>query len=63
MSATTSKRQACTDTSGYCDPEGDDLFAQAAVEQDEARRKALCKEVQDILLRDMPMIWADDLGR
>lgn len=51
------KHQAYTNTSGYCNPEVDDLFARAAIEPDEAARKGLYAQVQEILVRDMPMIW------
>lgn len=51
------KHVAYTNTSGYCNEAVDDLFARAAVEPDEAERKALYAEVQQILLEDMPLIW------
>lgn len=51
------KKVAYTNTSGYCNPEVDDLFARASVEPDEEKRKQLYFQVQEILRRDMPMIW------
>ena len=51
------KQRAYTNTSGYCNPEVDALFAAAAIEPDEETRKGFYKKVQAILLRDMPMIW------
>ena len=51
------KHTAYTNTAGYCNPEVDELFAQAAVEPDEERRKQLYADVQAILREDMPMIW------
>lgn len=51
------KHVAYTNTSGYCNPKVDELFAAAAIEPDEEKRKALYFEVGKILREDMPMIW------
>ena len=54
------KNQAYTNTSGYCNPKVDELFAQAALEADFEKRTALYKEVQNLLLAEMPMLWLFD---
>ncbi len=51
------KHTAYTNTSGYCNPEVDKLFAEAAVATDEDKRKELYFQVEKILRHDMPMIW------
>jgi peptide/nickel transport system substrate-binding protein len=54
------KNQAYTNTSGYCNEKVDQLFAEAAREADHDKRKALYREVQDLLIDDMPMVWLFD---
>lgn len=54
------KNQAYTNTSGYCNKKVDELFDAAALEADIAKRTALYKEVQDLLLEEMPMLWLFD---
>ena len=55
------KKQAYTNTSGYCDEEVDKLFAQAAEEADFDKRQALYDKVSKILIEDMPMNWLFDV--
>lgn len=54
------KNQAYTNTSGYCNESVDKIFEAAALEPDFDKRKAMYKEVQDILLEEMPMLWLFD---
>ena len=54
------KKQAYTNTSGYCNSKVDEIFAAAALEADIDKRTALYTEVQDILLEEMPMLWLFD---
>ena len=51
------QHRAYTNTSGYCNPKVDELFAKAAVEPDEEKRKQMYYAVAEILREDMPMIW------
>ena len=46
-----------TNASGYSNPEVDDLFARAAIENDVAKRAALYSDVQKILAEDVPNAW------
>ena len=46
-----------SNTMGYCEERVDELFAEAAVENDEERRAELYREVQQILVEDLPVIW------
>lgn len=46
--------------SGYCNPELDEIFAEAAQETDEAARVALYHQVQEILAEDVPHLWLWD---
>lgn len=54
------KKQAYTNTSGYCNPAVDKIFNAAALEPDYNKRKALYQQVQDVLLAEMPMLWLFD---
>jgi peptide/nickel transport system substrate-binding protein len=54
------KKQAYTNTSGYCNQKVDEIFAAAALEADTEKRRALYFQVQDILLEEMPMLWLFD---
>lgn len=54
------KKQAYTNTSGYCNAEVDKVFAEAALEADFDKRTALYRKAQDMLLADMPMLWLFD---
>jgi len=54
------KNQAYTNTSGYCNEKVDELFLTAALEADFDKRKALYREVQDLLIEEMPMVWLFD---
>lgn len=54
------KNQAYTNTSGYCNQKVDEIFAAAALEADLDKRTALYKEVQDLLIEEMPMLWLFD---
>lgn len=54
------KHQAYTNTSGYCDPKVDELFAAAAVELDDSKRKALYQEVGQIIRDAMPITWISE---
>lgn len=55
------KKQAYTNTSGYCSQKVDEIFAQAAREADLDKRQALYDEVSKILIEDMPMNWLFDI--
>ncbi|WP_417476201.1 ABC transporter substrate-binding protein [Leisingera sp.] len=48
--------------SGYVNPEVDDLFTQAAVQADEAKRRSLYNQAQDIIVDDVPVAWLLELG-
>lgn len=50
-----------TNTAGYSNPEVDRLFAQAANEPDEARRRELYHQVQKILADDVALAWLVEL--
>ena len=54
------KNQAYTNTSGYCNPKVDEIFEAAALEANVDKRTSLYKEVQDMLIEDMPMLWLFD---
>ena len=54
------RHQAYTNTSGYCNKEVDEIFAQAALESDFEKRKALYGRVTTILLEEIPMNWLFD---
>ena len=54
------KKQAYTNTSGYCNRKVDEIFAAAALEANIDKRTALYKDVQDMLLEEMPMLWLFD---
>jgi peptide/nickel transport system substrate-binding protein len=51
------KNRAYTNTSGYCDPEVDALFSQAAIESDELKRKNLYRQVGERIRTAMPITW------
>ncbi|MCP1673506.1 peptide/nickel transport system substrate-binding protein [Natronocella acetinitrilica] len=46
-----------TNTMGYCNERVDELFEQAAVENDEELRAELYAEVQQILVDELPVLW------
>jgi len=46
-----------TNTSGYCNPEADELLASAAVEMDLGKRKKLYADWQQILAKELPGAW------
>jgi len=50
-----------TNTAGYSNPEVDRLFAQAANEPDEAKRRELYHQVQKILADDVALAWLVEL--
>jgi peptide/nickel transport system substrate-binding protein len=51
------QNRAYTNTSGYCDPEVDALFAAAAVENDEIQRQDLYRQVGERIRDAMPITW------
>lgn len=51
------KHRVYTNTSGYCNPEVDKLFAAGVSEPDHEKRVAIYQEVQKILWQDMPIVW------
>ena len=55
------KKQAYTNTSGYCNEKVDMIFAQAAEEADLDKRQVLYDQVSEILIEDMPMNWLFDV--
>jgi peptide/nickel transport system substrate-binding protein len=46
--------------SAYCNPELDEIFAEAAQELDEGRRIELYHQAQQILAEDVPHLWMWD---
>lgn len=46
-----------SNTMGYSNPRVDELFAKAAVENDDAKREQMYAEVQKILAKDVPVAW------
>lgn len=46
-----------SNTMGYKNPQVDELFAKAAVENDPEKRQQQLSEVQRILVEDLPVIW------
>ena len=54
------KNQAYTNTSGYCNEAVDALFAKGAQEANFDKRLAIYKEVQALLVEDMPIFWLTD---
>ncbi len=56
------KKVVWTNTMGYSNPSVDQLFAEAQVEQNTEKRKALYARVQDILTTDLPLIWINEVG-
>ncbi|MFC3231339.1 ABC transporter substrate-binding protein [Marinibaculum pumilum] len=51
------KPQIWTNTQGYSNPKVDELLAQAAVELDQDKRKALYREFQQIVVDDIPLYY------
>ena len=54
------KHVVWTNTSGYCNPELDEIMEKAAVEKDPAKRKELYVQFQQILTEDLPLIWTHE---
>lgn len=54
------KHRAYTNTNGHCDPETDKLFAAAAIETDEAKRKDLYRQVGERIRAAMPITWISE---
>ncbi|BBK44447.1 ABC transporter substrate-binding protein [Allostella vacuolata] len=50
-----------TNTSGYSNPEVDELFAKAAGSTDDAVRKQLYSRVQKIIATDVPVAWTVEI--
>lgn len=46
---------------GYSNPEVDALLDQGAHEQDEAQRKLIYSKVQQIISREVPLVWTHDI--
>lgn len=46
---------------GYSNPEVDALLLQGAHERDEAKRRQIYSRVQQILSRDIPLVWTHDI--
>lgn len=51
------KHRVYTNTSGYCNPEVDKLFAAGVAEPNHEKRVAIYREVQKLLWKDMPIVW------
>jgi len=51
------KHRVYTNTSGYCNPEVDKLFAAGVAEPNHEKRVAIYHEVQEVLWDDMPVLW------
>jgi peptide/nickel transport system substrate-binding protein len=47
-----------TNGEGYSNPEVDALFDQGAREPNQAKRAVIYKKIQEILARDLPLLWA-----
>lgn len=54
------KHVTWTNTSGYCNPELDKIMAAASTETDFDKRKALYEDFQQILKKDLPLIWTHE---
>ncbi|MBS7588513.1 ABC transporter substrate-binding protein [Ancylobacter defluvii] len=54
------ERLMARNASGYCNPQLDEIFDKASREGDEAKRVALYREVQKILVEDAPHWWLWD---
>jgi peptide/nickel transport system substrate-binding protein len=54
------KHVTWTNTSGYCNPELDEVMAQASTATDAAARKALYARFQQILKNDLPLLWTHE---
>lgn len=54
------KHVVWTNTSGYCNPQLDEIMSKAATETDVAKRKALYAQFQQILTEDLPLIWTHE---
>ncbi len=46
---------------GYANPRVDELFTQAAATSDRDQRASLYREVQDILVKDLPVLWLAEM--
>ena len=56
ISSNIKKGAAFTNVAGYANPRVDELFAKAAVETDEAKRKAMYDEAQAIMYEELPVL-------
>lgn len=54
------RNQAYTNTSGYCNPEVDELFARGAQASSFEERQAIYNEVQALLVEESPLFWLVD---
>jgi peptide/nickel transport system substrate-binding protein len=50
-----------SNVNGYSNPRIDELFAKAPVAVDEAERQRMYSEIQDILVKDVPVAWILEL--
>ncbi|MGS1096776.1 ABC transporter substrate-binding protein (plasmid) [Aquamicrobium terrae] len=54
------KKQIWTNTEGYANPKVDELLAEAAIENDPARRKEMYAQFQKIVSEDLSFIWTNE---
>lgn len=54
------RHQAYTNTSGYCNPEVDELFARAARASEFEQRREIYNQVQALLVEEAPLFWIVD---
>jgi len=54
------RNQIYTNTSGYSNPEVDEILGQAAVENDVEKRKALYARFQSIVTDELPICWTNE---
>ncbi|MBZ9558412.1 ABC transporter substrate-binding protein [Halomonas coralii] len=62
ISSNIAKGSPWNNVEGYRNPEVDELFAEAAVENDPAKRQAMYDRIQAILYADVPVAWLMELG-
>jgi peptide/nickel transport system substrate-binding protein len=60
--STNIKKVTFTNTGGYSNPKVDALFAQARTAADPKDRQAAFNQVQQILVKDVPQIWLQELA-
>ena len=54
------KHVVWTNTAGYCNPELDDIMEKASIETDTAKRMDLYAKFQQILTKDLALVWTHE---